>query len=106
MIAAGPRANRTELLLKFVVAIAGDDVYVTLADATVSSYVLDITLLAARGRSLRKLITLPGEALHLSAGQLGSTLPMAGNGTLVIGDPSPQDEIERLCCSRIEKRNS
>lgn len=69
-LAPGPCADRTELLLKFVVAIAGDEVDVTPAGVTVNGYLLDLSVPAARDRSGRKLTPWPGGHYRLSAGQV------------------------------------
>jgi len=69
-LAPGPCADRTELLLKFVVAIAGDEVDVTPAGVAVNGYPLDLSVPAARDRSGRKLTPWPRGRYRLSAGQV------------------------------------
>jgi conjugative transfer signal peptidase TraF len=69
-LAAGPCADRTELLLKFVVAIAGDEVDVTPAGVRVNGRRLDLSRSAARDRSGRKLTWWPGGHYRLSTGQV------------------------------------
>jgi len=69
-LAAGPCADRTELLLKLVVAIAGDEVDVTPAFVSVNSCRLDLSRSTASDRSRRKLTRWPGGHYRLSAGQV------------------------------------
>jgi conjugative transfer signal peptidase TraF len=69
-LAAGSCADRTELLLKFVAATAGDEVDVTPAGVSVNSCRLDLSRSAARDRSGRKLTRWPGGHYRLSTGQV------------------------------------
>jgi conjugative transfer signal peptidase TraF len=67
---AGPCAGDTELLLKSVAAIAGDEVEVTPVGITVNGCLLDRSRPASRDRSARQLGAWPSGHYRLAAGQV------------------------------------
>jgi conjugative transfer signal peptidase TraF len=68
-LAPGPCADGTELLLKSVVALAGDEVAVTLAGVTVNGCLLPYSRAEAHDRSGRRLDPWGGSDYRLPAGQ-------------------------------------
>jgi conjugative transfer signal peptidase TraF len=93
-LAPGPCADRTELLLKFVVAIAGDEVDVTLAGVTVNGYLLDLSVPAARDRSGRKLTPWPSGHYRLSAGQVWLYAANGRSWDSRYWGPVPADDVQ------------
>jgi conjugative transfer signal peptidase TraF len=69
-LAAGPCANNTELLLKSVAAIAGDEVDVTVSGVFVDGHLLPDSRSLSRDRSGRRLTTWPRGRRRLVSGQV------------------------------------